>query len=373
MLKLKSDRLNYEYFRIFKQFPVMVILKLKRKKASPNPTKKILIINNTLIGDFLTSLPAMKQFIDKNKAEVHLIVSPLMEPLAKHIRGVSKVFTAKSTYNRTTEKIENNMKGFRKYDLVLVMQTSGDIYEMLKKVNYNEIKTSILPYLKYGIYITKNLSKKENIKQHEELSFEIVQEKNIKKFEFGEIFKFGNGDYKKIKILPFIKTNGHKKVVVHTGSGWYVKLWKNERWIELLKKINKSEKFKFIFVGGTENEEKDFNYIKDKLDFKIYSVIKKMNIKELALMIKECDYFIGVDSGPRHIAHMLNIPSICLMGPGPKIFSPKGRNAVMIDKSDCHCINLFCYKKESCVEKITVNDVLSEFENLVKKQGGIQR
>lgn len=368
MPKLKNDRWNYEYFRIFKQFPVMMILKLKRKKPILNKTKRILIINNALIGDFLTSLPAMKQFIDKNRAEVDLVVSPIMEPLAKHIIGVSRVFTAKSTYNRATEKTENKRKGFGNYDLVLIMQTSGDTYNLLKNVNYNKIKTSIRPYLKYGVYIAKNLSKKENMKQHEELSFEIIEEKNQnnKRFEFDEIFKFDKEDYRRLKQIPFLRNNGHKKVVIHTGSGWYVKLWKNERWVELLNKINRSGKFRFIFIGVTEKEESDFNYIREKLDFEVYSLIKKANIKETALIMKECDYFIGVDSGPRHIAHLLNMPSICLMGPGPKIFSPKNRNAIMIDKSDCYCTNLFCYRKQPCVEKISVDEVLNEFKKLAK-------
>jgi ADP-heptose:LPS heptosyltransferase len=365
MLNLQTERINSEYFSIFKQLPVMLKLHLKRKKTKANRTKRVLIINNTLIGDFLTSLPAMKQFIDQNKADVDLVVSPIMEPLAKHIIGVKKVFTAKSTYKRDTEQTKRDGKKFSNYDQVLIMQTSGDTYHMLKNVNYNKIKTSVLPYLKYGIYVSKNLSKKHNIKQHEEFSFEITKAPQ-KRFEFDELFKFNKKDYRKAKEMSFIKNKNCKKVVIHTGSGWYVKLWKNERWIKLLNKINERGKFKFIFVGGTEKEESDFKHIKGRLDFEVYSAIKKMNIKELALMMRECDYFIGVDSGPRHIAHLLNMPSICLMGPGPKIFSPKNRNAIMIDKSDCYCTNLFCYRKKPCVEKISVNDVMSEFDKIAK-------
>ncbi len=30
-----------------------------------------------------------------------------------------------------------------------------------------------------------------------------------------------------------------EKIIIHTGSGWKIKWWKNEKWVELLKKINK--------------------------------------------------------------------------------------------------------------------------------------
>jgi len=370
MQRLKSERINLEYFRLFKQFPLMLKLSLKKRfRIMPTEPKKILIVDTTLIGDFISTLPALEHFICNNKAEVDLVVSSLIEPLAKHVRGVNRVFSTSSIYQRHTEKGSANKERLSDYDFILVIQMGKDAYNLLKNAEYKKVKTSVLPYLLYGAHLVKNLSKKDKVKQHEEFTLEFVGGRDFskEKVNFEDIFTFGSEDYKNVEKLPFLKNKKSKKVVIHTGSGWYVKHWKNERWVELLERIRHLGNFEFVFVGGTEKEENDFNYIKSRLDFKVYSVIRKLDLKDITLMMNRCDYFIGVDSGPRHIAHLLNMPSICLLGPGPKIFSPHSRNAIFLDKSNCYCTNLFCYRKMPCVEKISTDEVFKEFEKFIKR------
>lgn len=89
-----------------------------------------------------------------------------------------------------------------------------------------------------------------------------------------------------------------KKILIHTGSGWKLKLWGNEKWVELLNRINKLGNFRFIFIGADNQEEEDFKEIQKNLNFNIYSLIKKVDLKELILLMRFSDYFIGIDSGP---------------------------------------------------------------------------
>lgn len=156
-----------------------------------------------------------------------------------------------------------------------------------------------------------------------------------------------------------------KKVIIHTGSGWQVKLWENEKWIELLKKVNKLGKFRFIFIG-TKKEKQDYEKIKKKLNFKTYSLIEKVDIKELMLVLRASDYFIGIDAGPRNMAHLADLRSVNLLGPGPKQFMPLDKRDIVIDKSNCRCTHLFCYKRKTCMQKINVNDVFEGFKKLIR-------
>jgi ADP-heptose:LPS heptosyltransferase len=369
MKRITNQRVNSEYFRWLREIGIMAKLRLNgRHRSIPKKSKKILIINNALIGDSIASLPAIKCLIDYTDAEMDMVVSPVFEPLAEHIKGIKRIFVAKSVFRRETEKTHYNNGQYSNYDFVLVMRISEEAYQLLKHVRYKMIKTSLGPYIKYAFHVAKNTVKREQIKQLEDFNLELIHEVGLNKhrIDFDDIFEFRKQDYEKIRQLPFVN-NSSKKVVIHTGSGWRVKLWKTDRWVELLTRMNELGDFKFIFVGGTDKEEETFRKIRKKLHFKVYSVIKKMNLKDTALMMKLCDYFIGVDSGPRHIAHLLTLPSICLMGPGPKIFSPKNRNAIIIDKSNCYCTNLFCYRAKSCVERITPNEVLAEFKKLIKR------
>ena len=85
------------------------------------------------------------------------------------------------------------------------------------------------------------------------------------------------------------------------------------------------------------------------------------------LILRLSDYFIGIDSGPRNMADIANLPNIGLLGPGPKFFMPMNKDSIVIDKSNCRCTQLFCYKKETCMQKIKVDDVLKGFKKLLKR------
>ncbi len=360
--RVSSNKINVEYLGTFKEIALLfkLIMLKKFKKLNKNP-KRILIINSITIGDFMVSLHALKYFIDKNNAKVDLMVSPPVKPLAKRIVGVRTVFTAKSLCNRKTEQVRTSQKKFPSYDFVLVMRISEDAYNILKKIKFKSIKSYLGPYIRYGLHLAGNLSNKDTVKQIRELNFEIIGEKEISKLDFDKIFKFSKSDYKKIEKLKLFKKK-NKKIVIHTGSGWPVKLWDNNKWVKLLNKINELDNFQFIFVGANGEEKKHYNHIRKKVDFKLYSLIQKLDLKDLTLFMKNCDYFIGIDSGPRHIAHLIDLPSINLLGPGAKIFKPTNKGDIVIDKSNCKCVSLFCYHTKTCMEKITVNDVFKAFK-----------
>ena len=262
-----------------------------------------------------------------------------------------------SGWNYTTHTFDGHSAGARPF--------WGKAYDNASnQTKFKGIESYLSPYLKYMCNLAKGVANKGKVKQWRDVNFEFIGEKKPKKVPFEDIFSFKKEDYNKIKSL-FSRKDRTKKIIIHTGSGWDVKLWGNDNWMELLKQINQMGDFKFLFVGNTEKEKKDFVYIKERLNFKIYSLINKVDLKELMLIMKSSDYFFGVDSGPRIIADFVGLPSVSLLGPGPKYFMPTNNKSIIIDKSDCRCTNLFCYRKTSCVEKIKVKDVVKEFKKIL--------
>lgn len=362
-----AARFNREYFRMFKQVPLMIRLRLAgRHGRIPKEARSILIVNNGLIGEFVASLPALRHLLDQTAADVDLIVSPPLAPLARGMLGIRTVFSSRSVYRRDTEALNAREGSFRRYDCVVVLQLSHDTYTALKDVGYKRIKLALWAYLKYLAHVSRHLAEKTGLKQLEEVLCEVLEVRRTRKVEFGDVFRFLSGDYEKAARFSFLEDAAGNKIIIHTGSGWQAKLWRNERWVELLKAIHASGNFKFVFVGGTDKEAQDFQDISRQLPFAVYSLVKKVDTRELALVMKHSACFVGVDSGPRHIAHLLGLPSVCLLGPGPKIYEPRDRNAVVIDRSECRCTNLFCFKSERCMDRIGVNDVLTGFAALAK-------
>jgi ADP-heptose:LPS heptosyltransferase len=355
------------YFNVFKEIPLLIKIELKnRNKPEINNPKRILIINTCLVGDFAASLHAIKTIIDKNKnSNVDLIVSPPLKPLAEKINGIKKVYTVESLYNRKLENGYNKSKKkqLKNYDIIISMRNSKKSYELIKKIKYKKIISSFYPYIRYSVNLTKGTLTKKDFKQWREFNFDIIKEKD-RILKFKDIFRFEKSDYKKVMNLEEMKGKS-KKIIIHTRATWEVTCWDNENWTTLIKKINKIGNFRFIFVG-TDKEKKDFEEIQKKLDFKLYSLIDKINTAELALVMKKSDFFIGIDSGPRNLANLVGLKSINLLGPGQKIFMPTNKNDIIIDKSNCRCTNLFCYKKKTCMQKINPEEVFLKFKKLIK-------
>jgi ADP-heptose:LPS heptosyltransferase len=147
-------------------------------------------------------------------------------------------------------------------------------------------------------------------------------------------------------------------VVVHTGSGSRVYLWPLSKWLALLEDLNKVENLSFVFVGGTDQEQRTFDELSRRLSFPIHSVIRRYDLLEVLMLMRVSHLFLGIDSGPRHIAHLIDLPSISLLGPGPKSFQPLNRNATIIDETECkRCVTFYCPYIPSCVGKIEVETV----------------
>lgn len=360
-------RIHFDYIKQVTEIPRLFMLERFKNHELKIIPKKILIINTSLIGDIVVSFPAISQFIkNNNSAKIDLVVTSSVKTLAQKIRGINKVYGVRSISKR---KIESEMEQNEKeellktnYDLVIVLRLSNDAYKLLKKIKYKAIHTTFKSYTKY----VKDMSTKnttEPVKQVKDFYFDALNEK-IKNVSFNKMFDIKTSEYIKIKTLTEIQGKS-KKIIIHTGSGWTLKHLENEKWIEVIKKINKLGDFKFIFIGGEQIEEEDFNFIQKNLDFKIYSLISKIDIKDLFYVMRLSDYFIGIDSGPRNMSYVADLPSIGLVGPGTRLFMPFKKRDIIINKSDCNfCSASFCIRKKTCIEKITVEDIFLAFKKL---------
>lgn len=365
--KIINQKVNYNYLKITKELPLLLRISLENYfKPETQSKERVLIIDTCLIGDFFASLPALVSFIKRTNLKVDLIVSPPLRKIAEHLIGIEKVFTAESLYDRNKKnKCKEEFIG-KNYKTVILFRISQDAYKLIEKIDYSSMRTYLKPYLKYMAHLTKNVLLKREVKQWREVNFELIGiKKSSRKYSFTEIFNFKKSDYNRIK--RYLGTDESKKVIIHTDTNWALKSWENKKWAKLLMKINNLGKFKFIFIGNGNAEKQSFKEIQKNLDFKIFSMIGRIDLMETLLLIKASDYFIGIDSGPRNIAHFIDTRSISLLGPGPKFFLPVNKEDIVIDKSDCRCTSFFCYKKESCIERIQVNEVFEAFKKLIKK------
>ncbi|TLU83400.1 MAG: glycosyltransferase family 9 protein [Chlorobium sp.] len=94
-------------------------------------------------------------------------------------------------------------------------------------------------------------------------------------------------------------------IIVHCLSNNKIKDWDREKWIELCVLIKEKYNYTIVEVGINpliENDNIALNYC------------GKLSLLETASIIEKSEIFIGVDSGPAHMANSFKIPGIILLG-----------------------------------------------------------
>jgi ADP-heptose:LPS heptosyltransferase len=346
-----QKRFHLKYAPVLREIPALIRLQTFKPPTVSSP-KTILIVNCCLIGDFVVSLPAITEFIrEHHGAETDLMVSPSIARLARKLRGVRGIYSAQTVFRRDTEQVGSDRALNSAYDLVIVLRLSGPARELLANTSYRSIRTYLFPFLRYGLHLAVQPSRQ--VKQLAEFDFEVFGKygRRGNRINADEVFDFGEvrAPHKAVS----------RTVLVHTGSGSQLYMWPTAKWVELLESLNDGKDLSFVFVGGTEEEERTFEEISRRTSLSLHSAIRRHDILELVMLMRASHLFIGVDSGPRHLAHLVDLPSVCLLGPGPKSFQPLNDQATVIDENECsRCSTFYCPYTPRCVEKISVENVV---------------
>ncbi len=94
--------------------------------------------------------------------------------------------------------------------------------------------------------------------------------------------------------------------VIHTKSNQTSREWKDEKWQELIPKLLDQYPIHIIEIGMK-------NGIVCK-NPKFHSLVGNLSLLESIEVIKNAKFFIGIDSGPSHIANAFQIPALLILG-----------------------------------------------------------
>jgi ADP-heptose:LPS heptosyltransferase len=345
-----KDRFLLKYASVVCELPALLRIQTLKPRSVPSP-QTVLIVNCCLIGDFVVSLPAITDFIrEHSTAQIDLLISPSVVPIARRLRGVRRVYAARSVFGRNTESTGSDEGLASSYDLVVVLRLSEPARRLLAMTSYRAIRTYFIPLLKYAVHLAIRPS--AQVKQMSEYNFEAFGKDGRREQHLcaDAVFDFTD--------LPAVNAGPGRTVVVHTGSDSRVHLWPVDKWVTLLERLHQLKDVSFVFVGGTEEEARRFDEISRRVSFPLHSVIRQYDLLEVLMLMRMSSLFVGVDSGPRHLAHLVDLPSVNLLGPGPKSFHPLNRNATVVDETECkRCMTFYCPYAPSCVGKIEVQTV----------------
>jgi heptosyltransferase III len=94
--------------------------------------------------------------------------------------------------------------------------------------------------------------------------------------------------------------------VIHRKSNGADREWQDKHWIALIDQVIATYDISIVEVGASDGLA-----IKHP---KFISMVGKTSVVEMANIISEAQFFIGIDSGPAHIANAYEIPGLLLLG-----------------------------------------------------------
>ena len=124
--------------------------------------------------------------------------------------------------------------------------------------------------------------------------------------------------------------NNLKYIVLGISASGPTKRWGIENYINLATKLNKIHNCKFIIAAGKDDKE-IIDKIKNSAVGKNCFSVEKLSIQEILPIIKNCNLYVGNDTGFMHISSALGIKSIGIFVDSPAYsYSGYSENIVAI-------------------------------------------
>jgi lipopolysaccharide heptosyltransferase II len=186
-----------------------------------------------------------------------------------------------------------------------------------------------------------------------------------------EDFRIMSGSAERDAVQRFLEEAGvtgtDRIVYANPAARWQTKLWTVEGWAQLADLLIARSSAKVIF-GGSGQDAPHMQLITGKMNASPIVAAGKLTLAEAVALIEAAHVYVGVDSGPMHIAAFAGTPVVALFGPtDPALVGPYGAGHRVIQHDDSDC--LACRKRSCdnrrCLEEITPDRVLRETMELL--------
>lgn len=338
--------------------------------------KKILIIRPDAVGDCINLLPLINTIKKKWPASViYLLVSEYTVPLFEKQKSIDYISIDVLKKGKNIFNFYKFYKWLKKEKFYAVFHSFNAVsYSMLSWLSQIPVRVGDKNKIGPNIFHTFKVKQRyDDLTHHEvELNVDLLKPFNVDEIEYS--FYLNVPDNSEIKTdLLSLKEDKRTKICIHTGSGGGNKPWSLDGYITLVKRIIKESLEQIVIIGSKSKEIEDAERISNIGKNRITNLTGMTDIKELMWVINNCDVFIGVDSGPMHIASALEKPVVCIQPTNfvkPTRWGPFGTNNIIIRPDDICRMPCFPYKCtcNCCTESISAEKVFDACKTLLSEK-----
>jgi ADP-heptose:LPS heptosyltransferase len=188
---------------------------------------------------------------------------------------------------------------------------------------------------------------------------------------------------RQIAIVSRLKDLGvyqRRIVCVHPASGNEMRQWPPERFAEIANALIATEDIDIALIGGPDEAEfaGDVERRIRKMD-RVHNLVGKFKLDELPYFLDTCALFIGNNSGPKHIAAGIGVPTIGVHSGvvDAREWGPLGPCAVAVQRNmscgPCYLATRDqCHRGIACVRELTAAQILATCQKFLSLERGIQ-
>jgi len=333
---------------------------------------KILIVKLSSIGDVVHTLPALESLsrgFEKSGAgaKIDWLVEEAASSVLKGHLLINELIVVRRGWGKNLRenlKTASVLKA-RRYDLVLdfqgLLKSAAWVWltKGKKRVGFSNAREA--SHLAYNVKLPAYDKEQHAVDRYLSLARSVGGAS-------GEAVFIIDAAKEAVSVKKKLEAKGvsSKFFVMVTRGRWKTKLWRDDRFVELARRIIGEKKLDCVLVGGP-SDKKDLDSMAKAIGSGAFNMAGETDLKELLSLFRLCEFAVTVDSGPMHIAAASGARTVALFGPtAPWRTGPYGKGHQIVRKG-LSCSP--CFKKEcsmpECMEKITVEDALEAVNRII--------
>lgn len=288
---------------------------------------KILIIRFRQIGDSVLTLALCNSLKKSFKdSEIHLVLNKSIAPLFENHPSIDKIISFDKSETSSfpyLRKVWNTVHE-TKYDVIIDMRSTlktsfFSLFSLHSKYRIGRKKWYTKFIHKYRLDMKKDSHKLDMVGLNLKLISPLENEYLI---EYDRNFRLEITEQEKQSIKDYLQKSGvdldRPILLAAVASKLSHKMWNIDRMGAVLQRVMDSYDVQIIFnyVPGHEEEIARDLYKSLNKNSKIFIDIQTKSLRELAALSSFCSFFFGNESGNRHIAHAMGVPSFSIVSPG---------------------------------------------------------
>lgn len=360
--------------------------------------KNILAVKVDHIGDFITAFPALRRIkAHFPEAKLSVLAAPASKHLAKLEPAIDEVivfefFHARSQLGRT-ELSEARLLELRRqlatfeFDIALDLRKHPDTRTLLQYTNAKLTAgfnyRNEYPWLDVALTWDGDV---QLVRKHQHTSDDLVNLVDAVAAAGNEQAVFprsGDWSSREAEITSRLsELNLYRRplVCLHPASGTEMRQWPPRRFIELANALLATEDVDIALMGGPDEVAvADLVEAHIRPANRVHNLIGKFALHELPYFLSTCALFVGNNSGPKHIAAGLGVPTVGIHSGvvDAAEWGPLGPAAVAVQRnmscSPCYLAKRDdCARRLACLEGLEAAQILSMCRKLLRFEWGLR-